>query len=318
MTAKTPTAQRLRSHSIEERRTRAAIAQRRGFGRALARVLVPPVASISFFLGLSGCGHAHGSARDPERQSDAEYDLAIELFNKGQARAALDRVRHSIELNEDNARAHYLASLVFLDFCMQSMTSPDCRLAEAERYARAAIKADDRFRDARNTLGVVLTLEQKFKEAIEVLTPLANDPAYTSSHLAWGNLGWAQVQAGQLDEGIASLRNAVTQPRFCVGHYRLGVAYLKKRDLARAEASFTSALSVPETECQNLQDAWRDRARVRLELGKPAEARIDLEKCRELSAESPTGKSCTLLLAAQGHVHAHAPQPLAPPQPKSP
>src|SRR5256885_1432104 len=83
---------------------------------------------------------------------------------------------------------------------------PDCRLADAESYARKALKADDTFRDARNLLGQILILEKKYDEAIAMLEPLTKDPAYTANYLAWGNLGWAQVLGGQVDAGIASLR----------------------------------------------------------------------------------------------------------------
>jgi tetratricopeptide (TPR) repeat protein len=130
-----------------------------------------------------------------------------------------------------------------------------------------------------------------------VLKPLVDDPSYSSSYLAWGNLGWAQVQAGDLDAGIVSLRNAITEPRFCVGHYRLGIAFEKKGELAQAEASFSAALGVDSPDCQNLQDAWFARARVRSRQGKADDAAADLAKCREISPSSTTGRQCAKMLA---------------------
>jgi Tfp pilus assembly protein PilF len=238
-------------------------------------------------------------AQSPERQSEAEYDVARDFFYKNQPRAALDHVRKAIELNEENDKALYFASLIHLSFCagVQGLVAPDCNLAEAEKYARQALKVKEDFRDARNTLGQVLILEKKYREAIEVLEPLTKDAAYTEPHLAWGNYGWAQVEAGQLDAGIASLKNSITNPRFCVGHYRLGVAYERKGDFAQAEVSFTNAVTVDNPDCQNLQDAWEHRGRVRMRLGRIAEAKADFEKCRDISAESPTGKSCAHALA---------------------
>jgi hypothetical protein len=70
-----------------------------------------------------------------------------------------------------------------------------------------------------------------------VLEPLTREPAFESSCLAWGNYGWAQVLAGKVDERIESLKSAVTEPRFCAGHYRLGIAYEKKGDVSAAETS---------------------------------------------------------------------------------
>jgi Tfp pilus assembly protein PilF len=170
-------------------------------------------------------------------------------------------------------------------------------MADAEKYARSALKVDENFREAKNLLGQILIDEKKYAEAIAVLEPLTKDPSFESSFFAWGNLGWAQVLSGNLDVGIESLKKAVTEPRFCVGHYRLGVAYERKGDLAAAEQSLTNALEVESPDCKNLQDAWEERAQVRMRLGKLADARADFQKCREISTETLAGKACVDALA---------------------
>ena len=259
-------------------------------------------------LGLMvGCGGSSVGAQGPgaqsvERQSEAEYDLARDSFYKGAPRAALDHALKAVQLDDENAKALYFTSTVYLWFCSTDagLKSPDCRLADADTYARKALKADDTFRDARNLLGQILILEKKYDEAITTLEPLTKDPAYTANYLAWGNLGWAQVLNGQVDAGIASLRNAITQPRFCVGHYRLGLAFEKKGDMLQAEKALTDAISVESPDCQNLQDAWEARAHVRMKLGHVADARADYQRCRDISAESQTGKSCAQSLGAAG------------------
>jgi Tfp pilus assembly protein PilF len=253
-------------------------------------------------LALSACAGGKAEqpgAQSPERQSEAEYDVARDLFSKNNPRAALDHALKAVDLNEDNEKAQYFVGAIYLSFCStnRGLTAPDCKLPEVEKYLRAALKVNPQFRDAINTLGSVLILEKKYKEAAQVLEPLTRDAAYIHPYLAWGNLGWAQVLDGQLDAGIASLKNSVTEPRFCVGHYRLGVAYEKKGDLRGAEESFTSAVTVPDPQCQNLQDAWKARGDVRLRLNRGADARQDYEKCREISTETETGKECVQKLA---------------------
>jgi Tfp pilus assembly protein PilF len=264
------------------------------------RILVPCV--LASALGIWGCPGNKGQpgATSPERQSETEYDLARDLFSKGNPRAALDHGQKAIELNEDNEKAHYFVAAIHLSFCTSNrgLAAPDCKLAEVEKYARQALKLKPEFREATNFLGQVLILEKKYKDAIQVLEPLTRDAAFTSPHYAWGNLGWAQVLDGQVDAGILSLKNAVTEPRFCVGHYRLGVAYEKKGDLRGAEESFTTAVTVPDPACENLQDAWKARGDVRLRLNRTAEARTDYEKCREISTETDTGKACVQKLAS--------------------
>lgn len=253
-------------------------------------------------VGCSGKGPQGPNAQSPERQSDAEYDLARDFFQKGQPRVALDHAQKAIGLNEDNDKAHYLIAAIHLSFCTSSrgFEAPDCRLPDAEKAARGALKANAQFRDATNLLGQILINQKRYKEAISLLEPLTRDPAYVHPHFAWGNLGWAQVQDGQVDAGIASLKNAVTEPRFCVGHYRLGIAYEKKGDLATAESALTTALTVPDPQCENLQDGWEARGRVRLRLGKQGDAQKDYERCRDISQETSTGKACIRQLGSLG------------------
>lgn len=258
--------------------------------------------SIVAVVACVGCSPrgASSPATDPQRQSEAQYDVARDYFEKGQPRLALDHCRNAIELDPENARALYFASVVHLYFCSGKLElkDPDCRLSDAESYIRRALKAKDNFREAENTLGQILILEKRYPEAIASLEPLTKDPAFESNYLAWGNLGWALVLSGQVDRGIESLKNSITEPRFCVGHYRLGAAYEMKGQFAEAEQSLTTAVSVDAPQCRGLQDAWLVRARVRAKLGKQADARADYEKCRDISAETDAGKACVQALSA--------------------
>jgi Tfp pilus assembly protein PilF len=258
------------------------------------------IALLSFASSAcAGSKAQQAGAQSPERQSDAEYDIARDLFQKGNARVALDHVQKAVSLNEENDKAHYLMAAILLAFCSgpHLFEAPDCKLGEVEKSTRAALKHNPDFRDAKNLLGQVLINEKKYKEAISILDPLTKDPAYVHPYLAWGNLGWAQVLDGQVDAGIASLKNAVTEPRFCVGQYRLGIGFEKKGDPGQAEQSFTNAVSVDDPQCSALQDAWEARGRVRVKLGKATDARSDYERCVEISKETRTGKNCVRELA---------------------
>jgi len=263
----------------------------------MVRMLCPEFRAGFALLALTAaCAPASGNphAQSPERQSEAEYDLAREYFYKGAPREALDHVLKADRLDEKNGKALYFTSVIYLSFCSgdRGLKAPDCKMELADEYARKTLANDERFRDARNLLGNILILEEKYKDAIVALEPLVKDPSYNASHLAWGNLGWAQVLDGQLDQGIASLRNAITQPKFCVGFYRLGVAYAKKGDLPTAEQHLSSAVGVDSPDCQNLQDAWRERGEVRAKLGHTDQACGDFMKCRDISLTTDAGKAC--------------------------
>jgi tetratricopeptide (TPR) repeat protein len=246
-------------------------------------------------FGAIGCTHATTPAE--EARSVAEQDLAVDAQHHGRIREALDHAQRALKLNPDNGEAARVAAGVLLAFCALDTTAVDCRFKEAESLARRALEIDPNLREAKNILGVILVHEHRYDEAIAVLKPLAEDLVYANPESAWGNLGWAYLERGSTDEAIDALRRAVaTQPLFCVGHYRLGLAYEKKGELALAREALTSAVDTDHPACRRLQDAFEARARVLARQGLKDEARADLTRCRDLSAQTQTGQKCAAQL----------------------
>jgi type IV pilus assembly protein PilF len=235
--------------------------------------------------------------RDDANQSLAEYDIARDLWlNRGQTREALDHALVSVELDDENADAAHLAALLYLDFCRQSVDA--CRLEEAERHARDALELNPDFREARNTLGVTLIHRQRYAEAIEVLRPLTQDILYRTPENAWGNMGWAYLEQGALQQAVDALaRSVAAQPDFCVGHYRLGLAEERLGHNERAIAAFTQALSAGNGRCRGLQEAYAGRARLLTAMQRAQEAERDLQTCVRLDKRTDAGREC---LALQG------------------
>lgn len=253
---------------------------------------------LGLALALAGCGSsgAGPGAQDPVRVSESEFDIARDLWlRRGQLREALDHGLKAIELDERNADAQHLVALLYLDFCARS--TQDCRLKEAEKHARVALEVRPDFREARNTLGVVLIHARRPGEAIAVLKPLSEDILYQTPEKAWGNLGWAYLESRDLDRAVdALLRSIAAQPLFCVGTYRLGLAYEQKGEPQKAVDALTRALETEAPECAGLQDAYLARARVGGQLGSTDSVRADLSRCVELSTETTTGKNCSSML----------------------
>jgi Tfp pilus assembly protein PilF len=239
-----------------------------------------------------GCGAA-GPDPEEQRRARADYELGSDAFQRGRYREALAHAQKALERDEESAEAAYLAAMTYFVFCANDESSPDCRYEEAEKHLRRAVEADPNARDARNALGVVLIHRRRLEEAAGVLEPLAHDILYRSPEKAWGNLGWAYLEAGRHDAAVEALKRAVAaQPLFCVGHFRLGLAYEKKADHAAARQAFSRAVGIQEGGCSRLQAAYWGRARVEKHLGLVAEVRKDLERCRELTMETPIGRSC--------------------------
>lgn len=261
------------------------------------------VGSLVAVIALSGCPGSSGPATaDDAKRSQSEYDVARDLWlSRGQPRAALEHALGAVELDAENSEAAHLVSLIYLQFCASAETGEadpsECRLAEAEKYARLAIAHDKDFRDAKNTLGVVLVHRKHYAKAVEVLKPLTEDILYQSPEKAWGNLGWAYLEWGKLEPAIDALQRSIAaQPDFCVGHYRLGLAFEKKRDYTAADGAYSSALEAEHDACRGLQEAWLGRARVRVRLKRESDARTDLEQCMKLSKRTRAGKDCSALL----------------------
>ena len=255
------------------------------------------VALLGFVAGCRPSSNPGMPAQDPERQSTAEHDIAADLWlRRNQPRQALEHALKAVELNDENAEAAHLVALLYLDFCRRS--TDECHLKEAARYAKQAIDVKSDFREAKNTLGVILVHQKKYDDAIAVLRPLAEDILYQTPENAWGNLGWAYLEKGDYDKAIEALRRSVAaQPDFCVGNYRLGLAYERKQSPAAAAEAYTRAVETDQPSCKGLQDAFDGRARVFLRLGRAEDARNDLERCVQLDKRTAAGRECTALLA---------------------
>jgi Tfp pilus assembly protein PilF len=246
---------------------------------------------------ISACAPASGEgAKDPVRQSESEYDVARDLWlRRNSPREALDHALKAVELNDENADAAHLVALIYMDFCSRS--ADECRLKEAEKHARLALKAKGDYREATNTLGVILIHEKRYADAIAVLKPLTEDILYQTPENAWGNLGWAQLESGATDAAVDSLRRSIAaQPLFCVGLYRLGLAYERRHEDTTAAETLTRALETQAPGCNSLQDAFAARARVETRLGNADSAKADLERCAELSRKTDAGKECSSML----------------------
>lgn len=236
------------------------------------------------------------NAQSAEAQSASEYDIARDMWLvRGQPRTALDHALRAVEMDDGNAEAHHLVALLFLDFCR--LDPRQCQLERAEAHARQAVDSKPDFREAQNTLGVVLIHRKKYTEAVAVLKPLADDILYQTPENAWGNLGWAYLELGRIDEAVDALsRSVAIQPNFCVGHFRLGRAYERKQDYAGAVKAYTDALSVDNARCKGLQDAYFGRGRAQARLGHAAAAATDLRQCVALDASTASGQNCRAML----------------------
>jgi type IV pilus assembly protein PilF len=281
--------------------------------RALTRLLLLGPLGIAALVGGACSAPQTAPSQNKESLSIAEYDIARDLWlSRGQPREALDHVLEALRLDDENADAAHLAALIYLDFCRHG--TDDCRLKDAELQARAALKLKPDFRDARNTLGVVLVHQKRYADAIDVLTPLTIDILYRTPENAWGNIGWAYLEKGALPEALQALKRSVAaQPDFCVGYYRLGLTEERMGRVNEAVESYTQALTAADGRCQGLQEAYVGRARSLRALNRVDEARRDLDSCVRLDQRTDAGREC-LSLQQSSPRSQKEPAPTPPPQ----
>lgn len=255
-------------------------------------------------LGLSsGCG-ARGPSEADIEQSMREFQLAASLRDEGRIPAALERLELALSLDPGNAEAHLLLGFMRYEAAVRAHAGSERRRlleSSAEHLKKGVEILVDRDRagavlaEGRNLYGVVLIELGRYEEAEDVLRRSAHDEMNTSPHLAWGNLGLAQMMLGQLDEAVETLTQAVRlQPRFCVGYERLGRAEFERGRLEAAEDALVRATTADESCATNplFQGAYRLRGEVRGRLGRPDEALSDFTRCVELGAHTEDGRAC--------------------------
>lgn len=254
------------------------------------------------WAGVSACSapQSSGAVQSEQSMSLAEYDLARDLWlTRGQPREALGHVLKAVELDEENADAAHLAALIYLDFCRRGTDVEDCRLDQAEKQVRHALAVKADFREARNTLGVILIHQKRYADAVRELTPLTTDILYRTPENAWGNIGWAYLEQGALPEARQALsRSIAAQPDFCVGYYRLGLTEERSGRAKEAIEAYTQALNAADGRCTGLQEAYAGRARLLSKLNRVDEAQRDLATCVRLDQRTDAGREC---LGLQDH-----------------
>jgi len=253
------------------------------------------------WLASLGVGCATTSAGTPNgERSYREFQLAASLRDEGQTASAIEHLHEALELDPKNAEARLL--LGFIQMERQDYESAEEHLRSGIKLLEKQKRGGSTLAEARNIYGLCLIQLGRYEDAIAVLRQSATDELNTAPHLAWGNLGLAQLDLGEYQEAVKSTMEAVRlQPRFCVGYYTMGQALWHLQQLQDAEHALDSAIEADEScsKDRRLQGAWRLRGEVRARLGHRRDAVADLERCVELDPQSNDGRMCQTLL--EGH-----------------
>lgn len=237
-----------------------------------------------------------GATEENRGRSQREYELAVSLYrDERNVRGALVALERSLQLDPDNAEAHLLVGQLYGESALYDRAEPHLRRAVA-LFTRLAVDDPEklaRLDEAKNSLGAALVNLGRSQEALPMLREVVADVHYPSPHLALGNLGMAYSAVRQYPQAIETLQRAVAiRPDFCVGHYRLGEAYLHLNDDLHALESLDRALNNPAAGCNQIQPALRVRGEVHVHLHQPDAARTDFARCRDLNPNTRDGREC--------------------------
>jgi len=256
----------------------------------------------------AGCGPMAKTV-DPDA-SDKRYLLGADYFTKGMVAPALEELLKAVELNPGNPDAHNLLGLVFLRKAAESeemATRTQClkgdeqelekqemetqfKKAEGEFKKAVELKAD--FSEALNNLAVVAIHFGRYDEAVQKAEKALSNIIYREPYAAQGNLGLAYLNKKDLARAAKALRQALfEQPQFCVGRYRLAKVYYEQREYDHAAEELEKVTG--DSKCP-IQEAYHLAGMVSLRRQDRAKAAEMFQRCVALAPRSCLARECTL------------------------
>jgi type IV pilus assembly protein PilF len=247
---------------------------------------------LTGFLMLA-CGGSKAKEKSIH-QSERFYEAAsIAWFEEQDTLAAIRNLTRAIESNPDNHDAHYLLGIIRLG--RGDLKKAEHHLKETIRLRQGGDPSG--LAGAENNMGVVLIHLKRYDEAIAMLEKSAGEVMNREPWLAFGNLGWAYIETGEYDKAIEALKRAMfDQPKYCVGLFRMGQAYYLKKEYEDAESYLTQSLNVPETGCDQLQEAYHLLGMIHLRLDRNEKAKAAFDSCVNIGKLTETGKACVKAL----------------------
>lgn len=119
------------------------------------------------------------------------------------------------------------------------------RLQDAETHVIRSLDVNPNFQPARLTLSGLYVQMGRYQDAIKQARILADDPTFPSPWTALTNMGFAQLQLGQVDAARRSLQAAIQyEDRYWRAHLDLGILEAKEGKRLDALNEFERVLAL--------------------------------------------------------------------------
>lgn len=234
---------------------------------------------------------------EPEN-SAGWYELGALYGRIHDFRNAEEAFRHSLRLQPDVAKAHYMLGLSLIANPQSKLDWPGA-IAEF----RAALKIQPDYPEALDYLGVGLTATGQTDLAIsELENAIRLKPLLASTHF---NLAIALENGGRLDEAVQEYRKAVSASGgYPEASSALGKLLFRMGQTVEAEQQLRTALRLNP----DLQDSHYALGRVLNSEKKAGEAKIEFNEAIELGKREPNAidssqlSNSALKMAAEGEM----------------
>jgi len=234
---------------------------------------------------LIAAGCRHVPTEKEQQGAEIHYNLGINAQQAGDMRGALAEFEAALNLDPGFAEAHNAIALLLSN----AFGKPN----EAIAHFNKALEIRPAYSEAKVNLGVVLSQQGRYDEAIKLFEDALNDMRYPTPHFAEGNLGWALYKKGDTRMAVDHIRAAVTlEPKFCQGYRNLGIIQSETGQMEDACRQFASY----REHCPEVAEAYFREGSCLAKLGRREAARQDFNTCLTKSTNEGLKNECRKLM----------------------
>ncbi len=236
-------------------------------------VFLKPIASAK--LPVNGVVDATTLESNVPSRAHAAYQRAMESIGKGQLEIAISSLHEAIRIYPEYVRARNDLGVVFMKLG---------RLDEAAATFRQTSEINKRFFHPRLNLGIVLSQQHKYKEAVDILGPLFEENhGMLEVRLAYAR---ALEGAGQLSNAEKIYRSTLESRNLPPAtqadmHFCMGVILNRQRKFGEAVTELQKAISINDAANSHLQ-----LGAALMLLQQPSAAEHELLRAYELGGQS--------------------------------
>jgi len=215
---------------------------------------------------LLACGIGCATDRvDTRKRAKALQDMGNAMAMQGDLRGGLGKLLEAVKLDPDNVDLNHQIALVLRNLGQYELSL---------KYFQRTLALNPKFSEARNNLGTLYLLMERWDPAIACFKEAVSDILYKTPQYAYNNMGYAYYRKGDYDRAIEYYTQALSASRcYIVAYSNLARAYEAKGDLDQAVAAYHQAVfCAPKDAATHL-----GLAKILLKQGKKKEAKEELD-----------------------------------------